>query len=174
MEPVPEQDVRFGVPASAPTPWSDVRSVLEIAELFWVSTVRRDGRPHVTPLPAVRTDDCLHFCTGPADQKAVNLVGNPKCCSRPAATSGSTDSTSWSKGAPFGLTDEALLRALADLWRTKYQGDWDFAVEDGMFHHESGGSALVFKVAPTKVLAFAKGEFAQTRYRFAAPQQSSR
>jgi hypothetical protein len=72
------------------------------------------------------------------------------------------------------LTDDARLRKLADLWRTKYRGDWDFAVEDGMFHHEDGGSALVFKVAPTKVLAFAKGEFAQTRYRLATPQQSSR
>jgi hypothetical protein len=34
-----------------------------------------------------------------------------------------------------------------------------------MFRHEDGGSAVVFAVAPTKVLAFAKGRFAQTRYR---------
>ena len=37
-----------------------------------------------------------------------------------------------------------------------------------MFHHDDGGSAAVFEVAPTKVLAFAKGRFAQTRYRFPA------
>ena len=36
------------------------------------------------------------------------------------------------------------------------------------FQHEDGGSAIVFEVAPTKVLAFAKGRFAQTRYRFPA------
>ncbi|MEY2430546.1 MAG: hypothetical protein QOC92_271 [Acidimicrobiaceae bacterium] len=174
MEPVPEQDVRFGDPASPPTPWSGVRRVLETAELFWISTVRRDGRPHVTPLPAVWTDGCLHFCTGPAEQKAVNLVGNP-------AVVLTTGCNQWKhgldvvvEGRAVQLTDDARLRTLADLWRTKYHGDWDFAVEDGMFHHEGGGSALVFKVAPTKVLAFAKGEFAQTRYRFAAPQQSSR
>ena len=41
-----------------------------------------------------------------------------------------------------------------------------FAVKDGMFHHDDGGSAVVYAVAPTKVLAFAKGQFAQTRYRF--------
>jgi hypothetical protein len=64
------------------------------------------------------------------------------------------------------VSDDSVLRALADLWRTKYQGDWDFTVEQGMFHHEDGGSAVVFEVAPTKVLAFAKGRFAQTRYRF--------
>ena len=127
MEPVPEQDVRFGDPASPPTAWSDVRRVLETAELFWVSTVRRDGRPHVTPLPAVWTDDCLHFCTGAAEQKAVNLVGNP----------------------------EVVLTTGGNQWKHGLD--------------EDGGTALVFKVAPTKVLAFAKGEFAQTRYRFAQP-----
>jgi hypothetical protein len=36
-----------------------------------------------------------------------------------------------------------------------------------MFRHGDGGSAVVFEVAPTKVLAFAKGPFAQTRFRFA-------
>ena len=35
----------------------------------------------------------------------------------------------------------------------------------GAFHGE-GGEALVFEVVPSKVLAFAKGHFAQTRYRF--------
>jgi len=38
-------------------------------------------------------------------------------------------------------------------------------VRDGMFHHD-GGDALVFAVAPTKVISFAKGDFAQTRFRF--------
>jgi hypothetical protein len=47
----------------------------------------------------------------------------------------------------------------------KYNGYWHFDVADGAFHHE-GGEALVFAVAPVKVIAFAKGDFAQTRYRF--------
>ena len=33
----------------------------------------------------------------------------------------------------------------------------------------AGGEVLVFEVIPTKILAFAKGDFAQTRYRFAPP-----
>jgi hypothetical protein len=48
MEPVPEQDLRFGDPESPPTPWTDVVGVLENAELFWISTVRSDGRPSGT------------------------------------------------------------------------------------------------------------------------------
>ena len=55
---------------------------------------------------------------------------------------------------------------LAGRWLAKYGPDWTFTVADGAFHHEGGGTALVFAVAPTKVLAFAKGRFAQTRYRF--------
>jgi nitroimidazol reductase NimA-like FMN-containing flavoprotein (pyridoxamine 5'-phosphate oxidase superfamily) len=167
MEPIPEQDTRFGDPESPPTPWSEAVGVLETAELFWISTVRADGRPHVTPLPAVWFDGRLHFCTGPAEQKAVNLAQNPHV----ALTTGSNR---WKEGldlvvegSAVQVSDDARLRTLADLWRSKYRGDWDFTVEDGAFHHE-GGSAAVFEVAPTKVLAFAKGRFAQTRYRFAA------
>jgi general stress protein 26 len=167
MQPVPEQDVRFGDPESPPTPWPDALHVLETAELFWISTVRSDGRPHVTPLPAVWHEGRLHFCTGPAEQKAVNLARNPHV----ALTTGSNR---WKEGLDLVVegnavlvTDDSRLRTLADLWRSKYQGDWDFAVEDEMFRHGDGGSAVVFEVAPTKVLAFAKGPFAQTRFRFA-------
>jgi nitroimidazol reductase NimA-like FMN-containing flavoprotein (pyridoxamine 5'-phosphate oxidase superfamily) len=166
MDPISEQDIRYGDPESPPTPWRDALRVLQTAELFWISTVRSDGRPHVTPLPAVWYDDRLHFCTGPAEQKAVNLARNPHV----ALTTGSSQ---WKEGLDVvveGIAvqvgEESRLRTLADLWRKKYRGDWDFAVENGMFRHEDGGSAVVFEVAPRKVLAFAKGRFAQTRYRF--------
>jgi general stress protein 26 len=76
VEPVPEQDIRLGDPECPPTPWFATRDVLETSELFWISTVRGDGRPHVTPLPAIWHDDRLHFCTGLAEQKASNLERN--------------------------------------------------------------------------------------------------
>ena len=69
MDPTPEQDIRFGDPTAPPTKWSDVHRVLDAAELFWVSTVRSDGRPHVTPLPAVWHDRRLHFCTEPVSRR---------------------------------------------------------------------------------------------------------
>src|SRR5688500_6233525 len=97
MEPVPEQDLRFGDPESPPTPWADVVGVLDNAELFWISTVRSDGRPHVTPLPAVWDDGRLHFCTGPTEQKAVNLAGNPHVALTTGTNRGRRDSTWWSR-----------------------------------------------------------------------------
>ena len=60
-----------------PTSWVDTLEAIKQAELFWISTVRVDGRPHVTPLVAVWLDDALHFSTGPDEQKARNLAANP-------------------------------------------------------------------------------------------------
>jgi nitroimidazol reductase NimA-like FMN-containing flavoprotein (pyridoxamine 5'-phosphate oxidase superfamily) len=165
MDPQPELDPRFSEPDAVPTPWPEVRAVLEQAELFWISTVRRDGRPHVVPLPAVWSDDALHFCTGAEEQKGVNLAADPRC----ALTTGTN---TWKvgldvvvEGSAEQVTDEGALRALAQLWYSKYDGDWDYEVRDGAFHHQ-GGAALVFQVAPTKVLAFSKGTFAQTAFRW--------
>ena len=74
--PVTTLDQRFSGPDADPTGWEQTRRALEDAELFWVTTVRADGRPHMTPLVAVWADDALHFCTGAGEQKAVNLRGN--------------------------------------------------------------------------------------------------
>ena len=52
-DPTAEIDSRFSDPEADPTPWSDALHVLEHAELYWLTTVRTDGRPHVTPLIAV-------------------------------------------------------------------------------------------------------------------------
>lgn len=166
MEPATEQDIRFGDPDVPPTPWADAVQVLETAELFWISTVRGDGRPHVTPLPAVWYEDALHFCTGPTEQKSTNIARNPQVALTTGCNRWKEGLDLVVEGTAVRVTDDSRLRHLADLWRSKYHGDWDFTVEGGMFHHDDGGSAVVFGVAPVKVLAFAKGRFAQTRYRF--------
>ena len=51
-EPVTTIDSRFSDSDAVPTPWEETRRLLETAELFWIITVRADGRPHVTPLVA--------------------------------------------------------------------------------------------------------------------------
>ena len=77
--PTPDLHTGFSAPDAIATPWEDVVDVLVAAELFWISTVRTDGRPHVTPLPAVWRDGALYFCTGPGEQKALNLRANNEC-----------------------------------------------------------------------------------------------
>ena len=51
--------------------------LLETAELFWITTVRADGRPHLTPLTALWLDEAIHFGTGADEQKARNIAANP-------------------------------------------------------------------------------------------------
>src|SRR5687767_821513 len=71
-------DPRFSAADAGPTPWSAVEDILDGAELFWLTTVRADGRPHATPLIAVRVDGAMHFTTGLDEQKARNLEANPE------------------------------------------------------------------------------------------------
>jgi hypothetical protein len=70
------------------------------------------------------------------------------------------------EGDAVQVTDDAVLQRLATAWAGKWDGRWRFQVHDRKFRHEDGGEALVFKVAPTKILAFGKGIFSHTRHRF--------
>lgn len=167
-DPVTELDRRFSAPGLPPTPWADVCRVLEDAELCWISTVRADGRPHVTPLPVVWQDGAAYFCTGPGEQKAVNLAGNARCVLTTGTNTWKSGLDVVVEGTARRVVDDAQLEGLAAAWEAKYRGDWSFRVADGAFHHR-GGEAHVFEVVPTKILAFAKGEFAQTRFRWARP-----
>ena len=63
-EPAAELNQGFSEPGAAARPWTEVAGVLSQTEMFWLPAVRRDGRPHVTPLPAIWRDGALHFCAG--------------------------------------------------------------------------------------------------------------
>jgi nitroimidazol reductase NimA-like FMN-containing flavoprotein (pyridoxamine 5'-phosphate oxidase superfamily) len=162
-EPVTQLDERFSDPNAQPTTWESAREVLEAAQLSWISTVRADGRPHVTPLVPVWLDGALHFCTGPTEQKAHNLAANPHVVL-------TTGCNQWDQGLDVVVegearlvTDRAALERLAAAWATKWDGSWQFEVAEGGFKHEAG-QALVYAVEPAKVLAFGKGPYSHTRH----------
>ena len=165
IRPSTSLDARFSDPDASATSWEDTLRTLETAELYWITTVRADGRPHVTPLVAVWLDGSINFCTGADEQKAVNLRANPHVIL-------TTGCNTWDRGLDVvvegdavRVTDSERLQRLADAWRRKWDGRWQYEVRDGSFHQEDG-DALVFSVAPAKVLAFGKGTFAHTRHQF--------
>src|ERR1044071_2657963 len=79
MRPAVELGGESSSPDARATPWVDALDVIERAEVFWLSTVRPDGRPHVTPLLAAWHGDALYFTTGAGERKARNLRTNDWC-----------------------------------------------------------------------------------------------
>jgi len=169
-QPAAELDGRFSAPGTKATEWTDAKSALETAEIFWISTVRGDGRPHVTPLIAVWLEDALYFSTGADEQKAVNLRTNQNVI----LTTGRNE---WEQGLDVvvegdavQVNAESVLEQLAEAWAAKWDGRWHYEVHERSFRHEGGSDAvLVFAVKPAKVLSFAKGTFGQTRHLFSVP-----
>lgn len=164
-EPIAELDKDFSSDKASVTAWSDGRRRLEEAEVYWLSTVRPDGRPHVTPLISVWMDDALYFCTGPGERKAKNLEHNARCILTTGSNALNEGLDLVVEGDAVQVADEAKLRRVADQYRAKYGKEWDFDVENGAFAHD-GHTAIVFEVAPQQAFGFGKGEHGQTRWRF--------
>jgi uncharacterized pyridoxamine 5'-phosphate oxidase family protein len=167
QEPVTELSV-FSSNDAVPTRWAEARGDLRDAEVYWLSTVRPGGRPHVTPLLGVWLDGALYFCTGPKERKAKNLAQNPHC----VITTGRNQLDGIDiviEGEVAKVVDEVELRRVADTYEGKYgshftepDGTW-FGLGDAI----RGGNSLVYRVAPSTAFGFSKGKrFSQTRFRF--------
>ncbi|MUL81649.1 MULTISPECIES: pyridoxamine 5'-phosphate oxidase family protein [unclassified Mycolicibacterium] len=157
-------DQRFSE-ATEPTSWRTAAGALDAAGLYWLTTVRGDGRPHVTPLVGVWTDGAFAFCTGSTEQKARNLQTGE-------AVVVTTGINTWNagldvvvEGTAARVTGRDRLTVLADAYRTKYGDDWDFDCDDEVFDPQ-GEAAIVFQVTPAKVITFAKSPHGQTTFRF--------
>jgi predicted enzyme related to lactoylglutathione lyase len=174
---VPEAtlDPRFSSEQAQPANWNEASAQLETAEVYWLSTVRSDGRPHVTPLLGLWLDKAFFFSTGPDERKARNLTRNASC----VVTTGNNRLTEGTdlvlEGRALRVTDDVELQRLADAYEAKYGGDWRFSVRDGAFVHASvalthgavEGRAYVFQVVPSTAFAFRKGAtYSQTRWRW--------
>jgi hypothetical protein len=168
-----EIDPRYGDGSATPPPWADIERLLSEAQLYWIITVRPDGRPHAVPLVGVWHDSAFAFCTGGDEQKRHNLDANAQV----AVTTGTTGAGGWDsgeevvvEGRAVRVEDAEALAELAAAWYAKYGDDWHFEVRGQAFVEDShsGGStdggALVYRVVPDKVLAFG-GAHGQTRYR---------
>ena len=161
-----ELDVRFSGSEARATPWDTARDALTDARIYWITTVRHDLRPHVTPLIGLFIGDAFYFCTGPDEQKARNLAANPHCTLTTGCHLYSQGLDVMIDGEAVRIRDDRALQAVADEFEAVYGSDWHFDVRDGEFHHD-GGSAHVFRVEPVTAHSYRRGEFSQTRHRFA-------
>src|SRR5215469_1064374 len=128
-EPITTLDTRHSGSDAVVTPWAETRRVLETAELFWISTVRADGRPHVTPCVAVWRDGAIHFTAEESAQKTANLRGNPQVI---LTTYNQIDGlTVVVEGDAVQVTDQDTLNLLAAVWAAK---SWPYQVRNGYFY----------------------------------------
>jgi nitroimidazol reductase NimA-like FMN-containing flavoprotein (pyridoxamine 5'-phosphate oxidase superfamily) len=162
----------FSHPDATPTPWAVGLERVIDADTFWLSTVRPDGRPHVTPLVAVWLDGALFFCTGDDERKARNLRDNASCVMTTGCNAFRSGTDIVLEGEATNVTDDATLQRVADALLAKY--DWPYRVKDGALEEvgrpdegESRGVAIVFRVTPSTIFAYGRGaSFSATRYRF--------
>jgi general stress protein 26 len=157
-----------GSPDNVATPWEQTRRVLETAEVFWLSTVRADGRPHVTPVAAAWLDATLYFGTGSIAQKLKNLRGNPHVVLTTGNNHLATGLDIVVEGVAAPCTDAAVherfYRQQAILWGE----GWPIQLRNGVLWDESTREPLLlFAVTPSKIFASARGDqWSQTRYQF--------
>lgn len=168
QEPVTTLSRGFSSDDAVATEWVQGRKALRDAELYWLSTVRPEGRPHVTPLLGVWLNSALYFCTGSEERKAKNLAENPQCI----LTTGSNRLDGLDivvEGQAEEVKDETELATVADTYESKYgakltapEGTW-FGLGDAI----RAAEPLVFRVAPATAYGFGKGTtFSQTQWVF--------
>jgi general stress protein 26 len=166
VSPTTTLNEKFSQPGATATSWEAARVALESAQLFWLATVRTDGRPHVTPLVAVWVDDALHFCTGETEQKAVNLRSNQSVVLMTGCHEWDTGMDVVVEGRAIRVVDRPTLERLAAAWNDKWDGRWDYEPDAEGFVGNNEDRIVVFTVRPDKVLAFGKDVFSHTRHAF--------
>ena len=115
QEPETRLDPRYSDPEAVPPPWSEVERLITGAELFWISTVRPDGRPHVTPFPGSGR-------RGAAFLHRAGRAQGPQPGGEPAGAL-TTGTSIWNQGYDLvvegeavRVADDARLRELAAAW----------------------------------------------------------
>jgi nitroimidazol reductase NimA-like FMN-containing flavoprotein (pyridoxamine 5'-phosphate oxidase superfamily) len=176
--PVTDLDSRFSTPDATALPWKDAEHQLRNAGVYWLSTTRPDGQPHVVPLIAVWLDGAVYFSTSEGEQKAKNLAKNTRVTITTGCNSFTEGLDIVVEGDAMVVRDDVKMRRVADAYVAKYGEGWRFPVDEV--------SILVFEVTPAKAFGFGRGEllaggpwsagarYNQTRWRFQAAPRGTR
>ena len=89
----------YGDPSATAPAWPEIDRRLTEAPLYWLATVRSDGRPHAVPLCGVWRDGAFFFCTGDAEQKMRNLEHDPHV----VVTAGPLGADGWGSGKDIAV-----------------------------------------------------------------------
>ena len=144
----------YGTPMEI-MPWVTARAMLEDATVYWIASVRADGRPHVVPRDGVWLDDRLWY--GGSDETVHNRI----ITRRPAVTMhvGEGLQAVIVEGEAVRVTASAEgAQRLADASNAKYP---QYGVQSADAY--AGG---VWTIKPRRVLAWARYPTDATRFLF--------
>jgi hypothetical protein len=113
-------------------------------------------------------DDTVYFHTGSNEVKYANIRANPHVLVLAGDTAWEGGLDVAVEGVAAEVTDDALLRRIAELYRGRWDGRWNLDVDDGaVVATNPGVGVAVFEVTPSQARGHAKGDpFGQTTYRF--------
>jgi nitroimidazol reductase NimA-like FMN-containing flavoprotein (pyridoxamine 5'-phosphate oxidase superfamily) len=121
-------------------PWSHAEERLERAEIYWLATVRPDGRPHVTPIWGVWVGGALYFDGLFNTRWARNIAANPQVA---VHLESGVDVVIVEGQVDDLTTDPELGAQVVAAWDAKY----------GMLHPEPATRGI-FRLRPTTARAW--------------------
>jgi nitroimidazol reductase NimA-like FMN-containing flavoprotein (pyridoxamine 5'-phosphate oxidase superfamily) len=177
-QPVAELDDRYssalqarpGAADVTATQWAEAERQLAAAEIFWLSTVRSDGRLHVTPVIAAWHEGVLYFSTGSGEQKARNLAHDGHCALTTGRNALGEGLDLVIEGEAEPVADPAVLEQAIAAYEAKYREH--ITSPEGTFHGigdaARAGDVVVFAVSPNTAYGFGRddGVYSHTRWVF--------
>jgi Pyridoxamine 5'-phosphate oxidase len=163
-EPVSAQP--FGAIDAPPPSWPEAGRRIAEAGFYWLATGHPNGRPHVRPVLAVWADGALHFVTGAATRKGMNLARDSHC----VVTAASGGLHLVVEGQAARVSDEAMLKRVAAVYASKYA--WPVEVRDGAFYADGAPTAgpppyQLYQIRPATIFAFSEdGSVSAMRWSF--------
>lgn len=146
-------------PAEAEARWAAAEQALASARNYWITSTRRDGRPHATPVWGIWLDGALLFSTSRSSQKGRNLAHDPHV----VAHLESGDDTLIIEGAAAEANDAGLLERYADAYEAKYAFRPDPAAPGD----------VVYILRPERALAWEERDFVNSAIRWRFPSGGS-
>lgn len=123
--------------------WRALTARLGREMTIWVSTVRYDGRPHLTPTWFIWLDDHIYIAISEDSQKYANLRHNQRI----TVALPDTDWVTIIEGEAH-VADRKAVEALGDYFFHKYE--WDFRYDDTAVMR-------LIEITPHKILAWGDG-----------------
>jgi nitroimidazol reductase NimA-like FMN-containing flavoprotein (pyridoxamine 5'-phosphate oxidase superfamily) len=133
--------------------WGQAGAKLEKEKVYWVSTTRKDGRPHSVPVWGIWKDNAFYFETTPSTVKGRNLSQNPSIV---VHTQDGYD-TVIVEGRTSAEKRPAFLQTLRKMYTAKYDYTPDWSRPDG---------DRVYRVAPAVVHAWRAPRMHQSIVKF--------